>query len=312
MTDDLDRRLKGLADDIEPAVVIAPAAATREHGRRHRTRKRAAGVVAAAAAVAAIATGFVALSDTGGEDKAPLAASPSPSPTSRPLECPASPPPNAKPGELVFIPRDNKGERVDAWCYTTESPGTRGPVSPRALVPSDLPAVPGAPWHGIEGETGTWTGRAADLQIAPGTCVANVWERRGPDFEGRSLDLAPETQVALTSYSSDVGTEAAGSRGIFHETLVTLPDAQSAQALVAKMAGNLATCTTDGPATPVGGSDTAQLWRTGNGGFYSGFVGFGVSGKTVAVLWYVHTTDGPSPAFTPELVQTALTKAASS
>lgn len=307
MTEDLDRRLRGLVDEIEPAVVISPASAARKRGGKRRTRSRVTAAVATVAAVGAIATGVVVL---GNPDGAGRTAAPGPA-TSAP-GCPSP--------SIIAVtdpaPADIDGDGdIDVYCRPGGGPkGTQGPLSPRAVPLAELPATTdGAAWKDTR-VPGTWTGTQSENGISGSVFCLPVLSA-SPDRPGvPNAGVPGDTPIERTGYDIAVGDGRMSEKGVLNEVVLTLKDEQTAASVVAAFDASMATCQARQPGstvTRVGGPDTAQLWKWDAGpNSYRGYQAYGRKGNVVVILGYLEYPPEFLTEFTPQFVQSAVDRAA--
>ncbi|MGW0660647.1 hypothetical protein [Streptodolium elevatio] len=329
MTDDLDRRLRGLVDDIEPAVVISPASETRARGTRRKLRHRTAAGVAAAAAAGMIATGFVALGGSDGratgQPAGPTASCPpgggpmevKPNPSGSTASSDATAPPGGQMplsamGALQQYSAE-QGLSYGPWCAEPPA-GTQGPLSPKALRSADLPAVAGG-WTQPEYAQGTWSGTAAENRVSPSVfCLPSTWttvNASHPDVYITGVEVPPTTEMLRTSHSFGVPSGPGQAIGNVTETIATFATEAEAQAAEAKLAAAAATCQARYPGaslTQLGTAD-APIWKWDHApDSYRGYEGYIRSGKTIVVIGYLQ--GGPfATEFAPQILQTAIDRA---
>ncbi|MCF2531220.1 hypothetical protein [Yinghuangia soli] len=310
MTEDLDRRLRALVEDVQPLVVLAPAEKTRTRGTRHRMRQRAAAGAAALAVLGAVvASTAVFGADDGKADRAAA---------DSPASCPpgfarmTGGPGTAQPGPGGSIPPlSTKGQPAAGSRFpcSYQRGGTDGPLSAKALALTDLPGLPGRSWHLPDGDRGTWTGPVKDAQPG-GYCTPALTQPPLADPIA-NLGLAPDTVTEVTRYESKAGP------GDFMpaliETTFQAPSEAEAARVVAEFAAGLANCATAQPgsvSTRISATEDAQLWQWNHGDdSYRGYQGFGRSGRTVVLLHVIGNSPGDA-AVTPEVLATAISRAA--
>jgi hypothetical protein len=328
MTDDLDRRLRGLVDEIEPSVVIAPASATRDRGRRHRTRTRAASGVAAVAAVGVIATGVVVVGDASTPQSGRAAASPAAS--GSPDSCtPSGPvkrlevPPagvSAMPSAVNFPPVPSAPANADgppgtAPQHTASAvpcPGAAHTPADTMLRVTDLPEPSVGAWRVIE--PGTWTGTAAEIPIAPGGfCMGTTWSKPDPEFAGPTPDVAPSTPLAWSGYSLEKGGQPGDQVGMVNETIATFPTEAEAAAAMARFVDLAAGCVAReggmASVTPIGGDENTRFWKWETGNAYRGYEGVARSGRTIVTLAYSQQESELALAMDADLLKRAVARA---
>lgn len=310
MTDDLDRRLRGLVDDIEPAVLISPASDTRARGTRRKLRQRTAAGVAAAAAVGLIATGFVALSGSDGQTTGDVAATPGskaggachwPQPTNSPpgvVPPDASLPPTGS--ATAAAPPGGSGvptDRLRLSDLVCDPPaGTVGPLSPKALRAEDLPTAPSA-WNQERlGTTGSWSGTIEETRLSPGAFCIGQWPASGD---------APAANLVVTSYQFGDNTSPSGQ---VNEIIATFATEAEAQAAEARFAQDAASCQSRYPQASLTqlGATQGKIWKWDHApDSYRGFEGYIRSGRTIVVLGYLQ--GGPfATEFGPQVLETAI------
>ncbi|WP_436773968.1 hypothetical protein [Yinghuangia sp. YIM S09857] len=327
MTDELDRRLRGLVDDIEPAVLIAPASDTRVRGTRRKLRHRTAAGVAAAAAVGVIATGLAALGGSDGrasgeaaatpgskaggachwtaqENAAPGALPQTATPSSKaPTHAGATassgspaavaPPAGGRPG----VPFDTRFPTLDC----DPPAGTVGPLSPAALRAEDLPAAPSAWIQETRGSTGSWTGTVEETRLSPGVFCLSRWPATGD---------APAADLVVTSYRFG---DAASPSGHFNEFIATFATEAEAQAAEAQFAADAASCRSRYPQSSLTqlGATEGKMWKWDHApDSYRGYEGYIRSGNTIVVLGHLQGV-ASAPEFTPQILETAIDRATS-
>ncbi|MDI2126100.1 hypothetical protein [Yinghuangia seranimata] len=317
MTDDLDRLLKGLADDIEPAVRIGRADDARARGRRITTRRKVTAAAAAVAAVAVIASTIAVLGSPDGSAQRASTASGSPTVSVSP----------SVPGALPTLPEPKMSctPRPDGSrpCDFREPDPVKLPLSPRVLGLADLPKLDGATWTQAPDAAGSVVTRADTLNgTGSGTFLPRFAtpfvNRLHPDIKtAETLDLPGDTSVLSTVYHF---SEAAGG-GHFVEKIVPVASEEEAKAAMAKFAASLlankgladAGNMNGAQVTKISVTDTVQVWGVRwTDPWYNEVVAFGRSGNTIVTFFYQQSHgDLITSGLTPEFFQSAVTRAAS-
>lgn len=343
--DDLDRRLHDLVDDLDHAVVLAPAHEARADGARFRRRTRitvGATVVAGIAVTAASITWAAGPDHRGtrvnagvpttsateqcsadprprslpstGSPGAPLPADPKPTLTPPPVQPPtstalSSSPTPASPPPATALPSATAGfaTGIPLGVQVRPCPTPDGAYAPLSPRALALADLPAVGGGTWRNAAGSWQGRPGGAPNAPGVfCLPTVWAQ--PGLPVPNAGAGPDTKVTQTGYDLDMGT----ANGAVSESIADFATEQEAQAVMDMFAKSMRDCPTAQPEATVarvGGPDDAQLWKWDNGsGSYRGYQGFARSGRTVVTVGYLQAGDLPV-ALDPALVTTALDRA---